>query len=1317
MRNFTLTLAILLTFFTAFSQKGWVPFTSSQPQAPAITVEQSNRSSLVININITGMYSEQLSQEGINFERISLIEDQTTKDVGLPELPMLHQLIGIPDNQVASYTVTGIETIKLTGYNIYPFQTPTTDNAGGDNKPFVMNKEFYAKSFNYPGSNVVMSKSEIWRDVKVAGIHITPFTYNPATKELEVITHMKVSVTFSGYDTRLTLNRSKELSPKFYNMYRAAVVNFDDLGYTETLRETVGIKYLIITNTEAVEAIQPLVDFKNAQGMKVEVRTLQAGFSTPQNFKDYVTQLYESDGLEYVLIVGDAYPNGGSGGGPNIVPMFYWAPSGEDPSYSDSWYTCLDGPDDHYADLAIGRFVYNANSLGQLELQIQKTMTHYLTPDASDNWAENTILIAHQEEYPGKYTQCCEEIRTFPYSVQTPVFETAYGGAGATNQQVVDFVNNSAVGIFNYRGHGSTTELWEWGPSGSFTATHVNQLTNVNKLFVFFDVCCDNMDIVAYNGECLCESFMKSPVASVAVNGAIIPSYTIPNHDYDKEMYKAVFEENITSVGYVTNFANVTVLNVHGDLGRSNVRTYLWLGDASLEPWTKQPMNLTVSHDSQIFLGISEFPVTVTAPNGSPEHAMVCVSNADGSIYGVAYTDAAGVANVAFDGPVQTPGEATVTVTLHNYLPYQSVIPVIPQSGPYVVKDSYTINDNTGGNGNGMMDYGESILLSLSVKNVGITTAENVVVTIASTDSYVTITDDTENYGNILSNEIVTVNDGFAFDVTNDIPDGHAVLFDVTATDGTNIWTSNLVITGHAPALEYDHFVISDPNGNNNGFLDPGETATMVLTVANNGTADAYDVLGLLTSTDPYVSVVTADPQPFGDITPGTTATANYTVTAAANTPFGYTAQLNINLSANLGISQEDVIEINFADYCDASTTTEDEFIARVVFGDIDNSSGWQGGVANYTDITTTLQPGVAQAMTITNGNAWASDYVTVWIDWNLNKEFGDANETYTLTNVGGTGASFQGNITPPAGQGSGQYRMRIRMTYSTAPTPCGNSSYGEIEDYTVNIGGINVNFTANVTSICEAGQVQFTDNSLGGATSWLWTFEGGTPETSTEQNPLVTYNVAGTYDVILDASGTAGTSSMTKTDYITVNPMPTAATAISGSYQGCQGYSEIYSVDPITFATGYMWVLDPSEAGTALQNDNLCTVIWSDQYEGTATLKVCGVNTCGEGVWSEVFDVIVQNCTGIDETNGIKSLNIYPNPATGNFTVEFSANDVVTLTLSNALGEVVYQLDKVEANGFCSKNINISGICEGVYYIRIEGNTFNTIRKIVINK
>jgi PKD repeat protein len=613
-----------------------------------------------------------------------------------------------------------------------------------------------------------------------------------------------------------------------------------------------------------------------------------------------------------------------------------------------------------------------------------------------------------------------------------------------------------------------------------------------------------------------------------------------------------------------------------------------------------------------------------------------------------------------------------------------------------------------------IIGYGENVSISLELENTTeeVINAQNIL--IFSQDQYITINDNNEPLTTFQPGEVKTLTNAFIFDVFTTVPNDHNLVFTTQITSDLENYNSHIYLTAFAPELVLAGYQIEDGN---NGVLEAGETATMTITVANNGDADAYEVVSLLTSTDPYVTVSTTGPQPLGDLIPGATATADYTISATENTPFGYSAQLILNLSADLGIEQTTVIEINFVDYCDASTSTQDEYIQKVVFSEINNSSGWQGGVSNFTDITATLAPGVPMPMTIINGTPWASDYVKVWIDWNMNREFGGAGETYSLNNIGGTGATFEGDITAPANQAAGEYRMRIRMTYSTQPEPCGSATYGEIEDYTVIITGINANFTAEITTLCEDGQVQFTDNSTGGPTSWSWTFEGGTPETSTEQNPLITYNTAGIYDVTLVAGDASGSSSVTKNEYVTVNPKPVAATAITGSNQGCQGYTEIYSTEPINFATAYVWTIDPAVAGSVIQDENTISVAWSDLYAGTATLKVCGVNACGEGVWSEDFMVMVQNCTGIEEGNKNASIHIYPNPTTGNFTVEFNASDVINLKLINTLGEVVYHLNKAEIDGLFTKNISASGISEGIYYLKIEGNILNLTKKIVIKK
>ncbi|MCU0285488.1 MAG: agmatine deiminase family protein [Acidobacteria bacterium] len=78
-------------------------------------------------------------------------------------------------------------------------------------------------------------------------------------------------------------------------------------------------------------------------------------------------------------------------------------------------------------------------------------------------------------------------------------------------------------------------------------------------------------------------------------------------------------------------------------------------------------------------------------------------------------------------------------------------------------------------------------------------------------------------------------------------------------------------------------------------------------------------------------------------------------------------------------------------------------------------------------------------------------------------------------------------------------------------------------------------NFSANITTVTVGGNVIFTDLSTNSPTSWSWTFSGGTPATSTVQNPTVTYNTVGTYNVSLIATNSAGSDTETKTGYITV--------------------------------------------------------------------------------------------------------------------------------------------------------------------------------------
>jgi len=86
-----------------------------------------------------------------------------------------------------------------------------------------------------------------------------------------------------------------------------------------------------------------------------------------------------------------------------------------------------------------------------------------------------------------------------------------------------------------------------------------------------------------------------------------------------------------------------------------------------------------------------------------------------------------------------------------------------------------------------------------------------------------------------------------------------------------------------------------------------------------------------------------------------------------------------------------------------------------------------------------------------------------------------------------------------------------------------------------ISVTNITADFTVTSTQLITGTAVSFTDNSWCNPTSWSWSFPGGTPSSSTSQNPVITYNTAGVYSVTLTATNANGNDTEIKTDLITV--------------------------------------------------------------------------------------------------------------------------------------------------------------------------------------
>jgi len=263
----------------------------------------------------------------------------------------------------------------------------------------------------------------------------------------------------------------------------------------------------------------------------------------------------------------------------------------------------------------------------------------------------------------------------------------------------------------------------------------------------------------------------------------------------------------------------------------------------------------------------------------------------------------------------------------------------------------------------------------------------------------------------------------------------------------------------------------------------------------------------------------------------------------------------------------------------------------------------------------------------------------------------------------------------------------------------------------------IQANFSSDVTEICAGETVEFYDESSNSVTSWDWTFEGGTPATSTFQNPTVAYFDPGTYDVTLEVSDGTETASITLENYITVLDVPGQAATPEGEVDICTNstVSSEYTTTGATGATSYAWEISPAEAGTISGEDMTGTVEWTENWEGTAYITVKGMNDCGEGGFSAQTEVVCSICTGIDEVASIDGVKIYPNPSTGQFNIKFSQNIGVTeVQVVNLLSDVVYSAKTETSNGN-TLEIDLQDYADGVYFVKLKNNTTESIQKIVI--
>ena len=798
---------------------------------------------------------------------------------GAPDLPLFAIPLLIDDEAKMEVRIDDSQYKDFENIEIAPSKGNLSREVDPASVPFCYGKAYSQNAF-YPASQALLDKPYIIRDYRGQNIIVYPFAYNPVTKTLRVYTHLVLTMSQTkekGSNPKLGRKKGQaHLSPESEAMYAHRFVNYRDKAAKYSFVTDEG-SLLVICPDRFLDAMQPFVDWKNMSGRPTTMVSLsEIGGNNTDLIKSHILTHYNNpdENLCYVLLVGDyadLTPKMMSGGA------------------SDIWFGQLEG-NDYYPEVFVGRF--SAESVTDVQNQVTKVIYYERDITAQTDWLNKGIGIGSNEGAGSGHNggesdyQHIEYIRdTLLHYTYSEVSQHHHGVGVGTNAAMLRENFNNGASICNYCNHGSQTSWYV----GSFNNSHVNALVNDYKWPVIWSTACLNGQF-NYSQPCFAEAWMRATNNSTGVpTGAIGGMFSWTSQPWQPpmtgqdEMVDILCEWRNAdhyhhTLGGASLNGNMKILDLHPSDQGATHNTWILFGDPSLMMRTDNPteMNLTCEPEA-LFLGQTELRLTAEA-----EHALATLSINGTVIASSPITN--GEATLTFESPTET-GTAQLVVTSFNKVTEVRDIAIIPANGPYLTYNSFSIDDT-----NGQADYGETINLNLTLKNIGNEAATNVQITLSSDSPDLNILNGTATIPSIEAMGEHTLSNAFQIAINEMITDGTQAYFTLLCTDGSHTWHSQFRMTLHAPV-----FALSDFRtlGNTN----PGESGTLLIGFRNTGSSDINAAKVQLYSSS---SKLVFNPIQYnlGPIPAGESAIATATFTTSADIPSGSSLEVYYHMEA-----------------------------------------------------------------------------------------------------------------------------------------------------------------------------------------------------------------------------------------------------------------------------------------------------------------------------------------------------------------------------------------------------------------------------------
>ena len=907
---------------------------------------QESPAGVDVSFSIQQMVIEEMVVDGQLMKNVLIPGIMLPNDAGAPNLPGTGRYIAIPEGARANVEIVSSRIEVYTDLELAPAPVIPLDT---DDSPldYTKNMSIYGNNGYYPENPVKISEVMQIRSVDVVILGITPFQYNPITRELLVYRDLEIKVNFIGGSGHFGEDRLR--SRYWEPLLQQQLMNYSSLPKVDLnrIRQTDedNVEYVIIVPDDPafLAWADTIKAWRNQQGIITGITTLtEIGGNNTTLIENYINDAYRYWDIPpaAVLLLSDYQNSGDVYGITSPIWNGYCA--------SDNIYADVDGddlPDIHFARIT-------AQNYGHLETMIGKMLDYERNPPTNPGFYQNPITAGgwQTERWFIPCTEICcgfmhnelgkDPIREYAIYSGTPgtiwssnqntwMLVDYFGPAGlgyipTTPSHLTDWGGNAdrinrdineGAFLMLHRDHGSVTG---WGEP-DYQMSDLNGLTNDDYLFVFSINCLTGQ----YDGgiTCFAEAFHRMDHGALGVVAASDVSYSFVNDTYIFGLWDSLWPE--FDPGYGSDLTGSADLRpaFANSAGKHYLNASSWPynpqnkthtnnlfhhhGGAFITMYSEVPQNLVVSHPGALLGGASVF--TVTANDGA-----IIALTVNNEIIGV--VEATG-APVPISIAPQVPGsEMLVTITNQNFYRYSQIVPVVPPEGAYVIYNGLELDDAAAWMPNGQLDFGESALLNLTVENIGVETATAVDVTISTEDEYTTVLDDFESYGDIPEAGLVTIDGAFEIEVSFDVPDQHNIIFELSAASGDCTWTSSFAIEAHCPVVAYSGLLIEDPTGNQNNQLDPGETADFNVTIVNEGTSDASNIEVTMSTGNPDITipVIVAN---VAALAVGAEATVSYAgIMADAGMAAGTVVDFDLEITADGGIFTVDGFDIVVGD-------------------------------------------------------------------------------------------------------------------------------------------------------------------------------------------------------------------------------------------------------------------------------------------------------------------------------------------------------------------------------------------------------------------